>query len=106
MEPAFAKAMAIASPYSLIRDAVRGTLRRPGSSLLVVFALALGIGATTAMFSVVDAVLFRSLQAERPEGLVRVMATDKTHSDYSNHSFPVTGVRPWRVDPVRPRAEA
>jgi len=89
MEPAFAKAMAIASPYSLIRDAARGTLRRPGSSLLVVFALALGIGATTAMFSVVDAALFRSLQAERPEELVRVVATDETHSDYWNHSFPV-----------------
>jgi hypothetical protein len=98
--------MALASPYSLIHDAARGALRRPGSSLLVVLALALGIGATTSMFSVVDAVLFRSLQVQRPEELVRVLATDESHADYSNHSFPVTGVRPWRVDPVRPRAEA
>jgi len=92
--------------HPLVRDAARGALRRPGSSLLVVLALALGIGATTSMFSVVDAVLFRPLQAERPKELVRMVATDESHADYWNHSFPVTGVRPWRVDPVRPRAEA
>jgi predicted permease len=81
--------MVFDSGIALLRGAVRGALARPGSSSLVVAALALGIGATTAMFSVVDAVLFRSLQAERPHELVRVVATDETRTEQFNHSFPV-----------------
>jgi len=80
---------ALDSAARLLRDAVRGVRRSPGSSLLVVLALGLGIGATTAVFSVVDAVLFRSLQADRPQELVRVVATNEAHSEYSNQSFPV-----------------
>jgi hypothetical protein len=72
-----------------LRDAWRSVRRSPGSSLLVVLALSLGIGATTAVFSVVDAVLFRPLQAERPHELVRVVATSEGFSGYSNQSFPV-----------------
>ncbi len=81
--------MSFDSGIALLRGAVRGALARPGSSSLVVIALALGIGATTAMFSVVDAVLFRSLAAERPSEVVRVVATDETRTEQFNHSFPV-----------------
>ena len=44
-----------------LRFAIRGLLRTPGVSIAAVLALALGIGATTAIFSVVHALLLRSL---------------------------------------------
>ena len=43
-----------------VAHAVRSLARRPGYTALVVFALALGLGANMAAFSVVNALLFRS----------------------------------------------
>lgn len=55
---------------TLIRDVrygVRTLVREPGFTLLAVLALALGIGATTAVFTVVDSVLLRPLSYKDPE---------------------------------------
>ena len=52
------------------RYAMRRIRQEPGFAAAVVVVLALGIGATTAMFSAVDAALLRSLPFERPERLV------------------------------------
>jgi putative ABC transport system permease protein len=60
---------------ALLRDlrfAVRGLLRTPGFTAAAVVALALGIGATTAIFSVVHAVLLRSLGWGEESRLVSV----------------------------------
>src|SRR5215212_837420 len=53
-----------------IRFAVRSLLRTPAFSVVAVATLALGIGATTAMFSVVNGVLLRGLPYPHAERLV------------------------------------
>ncbi len=53
-----------------LRYGIRTLLREPGFTLLAIIALALGIGATTAMFTVVDSVLFRPLPYRDPQRLV------------------------------------
>jgi len=58
-----------------VRFAVRAISRTPGFSLAVLLTLALGIGATTAMFSVLDAALGRALPFRDPDRLVLGRAT-------------------------------
>ena len=61
---------------SLLRDfriAVRGLIRNPGFSAVAIITLALGIGATTAVFSVVYGVLLRPLPFPRADRLVQIV---------------------------------
>ena len=55
-----------------LRIAVRQLLRRKGASAVAVVTLALGIGATVSVFSIVEAVLRRPLPYADPGRLVRV----------------------------------
>src|SRR5580693_1786158 len=55
--------------------AIRNLRRAPGFTLVAAFTLALGIAATTTMYSVVDAVLLRPLAFASPDQLVDVAET-------------------------------
>ena len=55
-----------------IRYGIRQLLRQPGSSAVAIITLALGIGVSTAIFSVIDATMLRPLPYPDPEQLVRV----------------------------------
>ncbi len=68
---------------SLLRDLRYGTsnmLRTPGFTAITVLTLALGIGATTAIFSAVNPILFESLPYPRPE---RIMVISEFGADSS-----------------------
>ena len=64
-----------------IRYALRTLLKRPGFTVTVVLTLALGIGANTAIFSAIDAVLLNPLPYKDPDRLMVVWETNKQLGD-------------------------
>ena len=68
-----------------IRYTIRTCLRSPGFTLLTVATMAIGIGANTAIFSVVDAVILRPLPYPDPDALVIVSQMNRqTRQDFGD----------------------
>ena len=70
-----------------LRQGRRALTQSPGFTAVAVLSLALGIGANTAIFTLVNAVLLRELPLERPEELVNVYL-HQTDFPYSVLSHP------------------
>ena len=103
---------------SFVRDtryAVRGFVKTPGFTIVAVLTLALGIGANTAVFQLLDAVRLRSLPVQSPQELaeLRIAGGNKglgiNDSPWSyftipmwqevrRHHDPLSGVMAWRTN--------
>ena len=83
---------------TLLKDihyAFRQLVKHPAFSLIAILALALGIGANTAIFSVVNAVLLRPLPYRAPEELVWLWGTNPLN-DIPKESASYPDYNDWR----------
>lgn len=79
-----------------IRYAARILAKSPGFAAVVICSLALGIGASTAVFSVMSAVMLHGLPYEHPEELVTIFSTHKWDPGSENDVVPLADVATWK----------
>ena len=89
-------ALGLESLWHDLRSAMRVFVKSPGFSFVVVATLALGIGANTALFELLDAVLLQSLPVKNPRELAQVRIVDmhKARGSFSS-DYPVVTNLIW-----------
>jgi predicted permease len=70
-----------------VRYGVRMIRKAPGVSAVAIASLAVGIGASTILFSVANAVLFRPIHAARPEQVLQLFTSNTDGSPYGGSSY-------------------
>jgi len=108
-------ALGIESLWRDVRLALRGFVKSPGFSIVVVATLALGIGANTAIFELLDAVRLRLLPVNKPNELAELRIVGGNHGfginrgmfmyftipmwqEVKDHHEPFSGVFAWRTN--------
>lgn len=87
--PARTSRAAMNSPIRSIGQALRGLRKAPLVAVITVVSLSLGIGASTAVFSVINAFLFQESEGlSHPEELVAIYTTNERGGAYGESSFP------------------
>ena len=80
-----------------LRNAVRALRASPGFTVVALIVLTLGIGATTAIFSVVDAVVLRGLPFDEADRLVAVTETNLAAGDTFGSSVAPQNLMDWKA---------
>jgi len=110
-------ALGIESLWHDVRRALRVFAKSPGFSLVVVSTLALGIGANTAIFELLDAIRLRALPITKPGELVELRIVGGNHGfgvtngpfdnftvpmwqEVKDHHDPLSGIFAWRRNDV------
>jgi len=90
-------------PTNDLKLAVRGLFRSPLFSIVAILSLALGIGANTAIFTLIDQILLRKLPVKNPEELVMLYQSGP-HSGSNMgsrmHSYPIYQEYQKRAEPL------
>jgi hypothetical protein len=89
--------------FNDLRFAVRGLIRSPLFSIVAILSLALGIGANTAIFTLIDQILLRKLAVKAPDELVMLYqqgAHNGSNMGMRMHSYPLYQEYQKRAEPL------
>lgn len=78
--------------------ALRTLTRHPGTSLTAILVLALGVGLTTAMFSMIDGFLLRQVPVEKPDRLVHLKWAQTGGGHGADRAVTTSDLEEWRHD--------
>lgn len=79
-----------------IRYGIRILFKNPGFTAVAVLSLALGIGANTTIFSVIDAILLKALPYHRPDRIVLIWGADR-ETGVNRNQVSFTDMEDWRT---------
>ena len=86
-----------------LRLALRGLIRNPLFATVAILSLALGIGANTAIFTLLDQILLRKLPVKEPERLVMLFQQGPHNGSNMGtrmHSYPIYQDFQQRAEPL------